>query len=180
MLKARTMAAGVTNLSDARYFASYGVDWITFPSSRHSDNLSSIKEIIDWCEGPQFAIELDEADEHFATFVYQELNIDGFIVDHRWLDPALGKQLLWVNPGEDKDDMEAWEGIILSPSHLKDLPARLVEKSWINTSGLSLTEVNEILDTFDGIGLVLFGSQEEKTGFKSFEDLDEWIDLLLE
>lgn len=181
MLKVKTLAASVSNLSDARYFASYGVDWLTFPSSKHSDNLSAIKEIIEWCEGPKFAVELDEEDEHFASFVAGELDIQGFVVDHDWLPTAGKKQILWYNPQEEVElDDPRWEAIVLKPKDVEGVSEEVKNKTFVDTSGLTPKEVEALIKTHPEVGLVLYGSQEEKVGFKSFEQQDEWIELLME
>ena len=181
MLKVRTLAASVTNLSDARYFASYGVDWITFPSSRQSDNLSAIKEIIEWCEGPQFAVELDEVDEHFASFVAEELDVQGFVVDHKWLQNDRMKQVLWFNPNEEVDlSDDSWEAIVVKPGALETLSEGIKKKAFVDTAGLTKEEVQDLIQTHSDVGLVLYGGQEEKVGFKSFEQQDEWIELLMD
>ena len=57
-LKTKVKAGNITNLSDARYCAGMGVDWLSFPID--SVNPTTFKEITDWVTGPQFIIELDK------------------------------------------------------------------------------------------------------------------------
>ncbi len=58
-LKTKVKACNITNLSDARYCAGMGVDWLSFPS--HVVNPTTFKEITDWVTGPQFVLELNES-----------------------------------------------------------------------------------------------------------------------
>jgi phosphoribosylanthranilate isomerase len=55
-LKTKVKAGNITNLSDARYCAGMGVDWLGFPAD--VVNPDTFKEITDWVTGPQFVLEL--------------------------------------------------------------------------------------------------------------------------
>lgn len=62
MLKTTVKASGVSNLTDARYFAAWHVDWLGFdltPSGLSVLSLEAVKEIKDWIEGPKIIGELD-------------------------------------------------------------------------------------------------------------------------
>jgi phosphoribosylanthranilate isomerase len=57
-LVTKVKAANITNLSDARYCAGMGVEWIGFPSQDVSPAMFA--EITGWLSGPQWVIELNE------------------------------------------------------------------------------------------------------------------------
>jgi phosphoribosylanthranilate isomerase len=57
-LKTKVKAGNITNLSDARYCAGMGVDWLSFPVD--VVNPTTFKEITDWVTGPQFVLEVKE------------------------------------------------------------------------------------------------------------------------
>jgi phosphoribosylanthranilate isomerase len=57
-LKTKVKAGNITNLSDARYCAGMGVDWLGFPIDVVSP--ATFKEITDWVTGPEFVLELSE------------------------------------------------------------------------------------------------------------------------
>ncbi len=57
-LKTKVKAGNITNLSDARYCAGMGVDWLGFPL--HTVNPVTFKEITDWVAGPEFVLEISE------------------------------------------------------------------------------------------------------------------------
>ncbi len=58
-LKTKVKAGNITNLSDARYCAGMGVDWLSFPAD--AVNPTTFKEITDWVTGPQFVLELKQS-----------------------------------------------------------------------------------------------------------------------
>ncbi len=57
-LKTKVKAGNITNLSDARYCAGMGVDWLSFPVP--AVNPVTFKEITDWVTGPEFILEVNE------------------------------------------------------------------------------------------------------------------------
>jgi phosphoribosylanthranilate isomerase len=57
-LKTKVKAGNITNLSDARYCAGMGVDWLGFPVN--DVNPATFKEITDWVTGPAYVLELSE------------------------------------------------------------------------------------------------------------------------
>ena len=61
-LVTKVKAANITNLSDARYCAGMGVDWIGFPLSQVNPTVFS--EITGWLSGPQWVVEFQT---HFAA-----------------------------------------------------------------------------------------------------------------
>lgn len=62
MLKTKVKVSNVTNLSEARYCAGMGVDYLSFPVPPVS--LEVYREIASWVTGPQFGIEIDA--EHLS------------------------------------------------------------------------------------------------------------------
>jgi len=59
MLTRRVIAADITNLTDARYFAARGVDYLMFDMDKIA--LNKIIEIKDWVEGPELILTLDSS-----------------------------------------------------------------------------------------------------------------------
>ena len=58
----KIIATDIANLTDARYFAAWGVDGLAYnidPSSPNSLSSAQLKEIADWVEGPTTIIKLD-------------------------------------------------------------------------------------------------------------------------
>lgn len=80
MLKTQIKASQITNLTDARYFAAWGIDWIGFDLEEGSENFvppSSLLGIKDWIEGPKIIGEFNllAADDILATA--SQLGLDG-------------------------------------------------------------------------------------------------------
>jgi phosphoribosylanthranilate isomerase len=65
-LKTKVKAGNITNLSDARYCAGMGVDWLSFPAEKV--NPVKFKEITDWVTGPQFVLEAEALENSMSSF----------------------------------------------------------------------------------------------------------------
>lgn len=66
LLKTRVKVSGINNLSDARYCAGMGVDFLGFspePDSNNYTELSRYKEITNWLSGPKYIGELTKSPE---------------------------------------------------------------------------------------------------------------------
>src|SRR5215831_15134804 len=91
MLITKIKVGQVTNLSEARYCAGMGVDFLSFPIS--SIDPKTYQEITGWVAGPKFGVEVDaknisRVQEYKADFI--EINIDQ-------LDQSSDLQNLMIN-----------------------------------------------------------------------------------
>jgi len=60
VLARKVIVQNITNLTDARYFAAWGVDYLSFNMNAESEYYlpwEKISEIIEWVEGPGALIE---------------------------------------------------------------------------------------------------------------------------
>jgi phosphoribosylanthranilate isomerase len=197
MKKPSVFAVHITNLTDARYFAAMGVQYIGFElADGHPDqvDLAFVKTITEWLEGPAI-IGCVEGTESLNTLT-------------KWVvDAGLDGLFLKTLPARDTLDAFAsialfteWTPELFSrtlPGNLKiilsledyhahvvpkDSPMfRLLEQGRIFVAGDFDDAFFRSVPAGTSPGLVLSGSEEEKTGFKSFDELDvvfEWIQAL--
>ena len=61
MLKTKIKASNISNLTDARYYAAWYVDWLGFDlrASENTLSLAEVKAIKEWIEGPVIVGEID-------------------------------------------------------------------------------------------------------------------------
>ena len=114
MLKRKIIAQNITNLTDARDFAAWGVDYLSYniqADSPYALSLVDIKEIIEWVEGPKTLIEsnaiefLDFSDGHILSNIYSSLPLNKeafFRIDLSEVEKGLpsGKYVLRLKPEE--------------------------------------------------------------------------------
>lgn len=149
-LKVQVIASNITNLTDARYFAAYGVQYLLFDLSEI--NIAGIKEIIDWVSGPKtlllFSAEKsDDIDEAVLKLEPYAIGTKDSQLDLSYLEGHM--RMMSIN---DESDIKI---------ELEDQQYALFNSSR------------------DQSHIILRGSIESKTGFKSFDDLDEILESLV-
>ena len=148
-LKVQVIASNITNLTDARYFAAYGVQYILFDLTEI--NIAGIKEIVDWVSGPKTLL----------LFSADHVNL---------IDEAVLKLEPYAIGSKDAIDLSYLDGHINMIS--VDKSAEL--KIELEGNQYTLHDADK-----DQSHIILRGSVESKVGFKSFDDLDEILDSLV-
>lgn len=206
MLKTRVKASQITNLTDARYFAAREVEWLGFNLDAGTENFVhplTVKSIQEWVEGPKIVGEFGLQDKNEILQTIELLKLDGIqtgmfsdtapfvekgipvikeIVIEQGLDYAeLTKRLesdvrsadiFLLNYSKNK---LPWSLVSLDSNALKDLCRRFKILLGIDFTPI---ELEDILNSLPIYGLNLKGGEEEKVGFKSFDELDEIFDML--
>jgi hypothetical protein len=164
MLKIPVIADNISNLTDARYFAAWGVFGLIFRIDGTGTTMSSLMEIQQWIEGPNLYLELfQDATPHFRKLCTT-------------LDNAGRCSLLRLKSQEILKVASTLtslklDGVIVQPGKgfrwelLDELPPPV----FIDSAELT---GDVIVKSDPGIGIVVDGSAEERTGFKSFDQLD--------
>ena len=174
MLKTRTIALGITNLSDARYFSAYNVDWMAFPSSEEADNFAEIKEMMTWVEGPQLAIELDRWDDALLAFAKESLPLNGVVVHDKDVGTVDDLEIIAQYGSGNGGPM------IVTRDEIDHLSEDEISQAYLDSRDLPNDEVESLIFSYPDIGIVLYGGVEEKVGYKSFDEQDALIDILME
>lgn len=169
------IAQNITNLTDARYFAAWGVNYISFNIIQNSDfyiNEADIKEIKEWVEGPQILLETNALE-------FDEL-ADGFILDNIYSSlPIVKESFFRTSLSEIQKGLPAGKYIIdVQPDEidiLNDLETGHLDL-YINIQNLTIDQIADLSE----YGLVVQGGEEEKVGVKSFDELDEVYEYLMD
>ncbi len=204
MLKTRIKASRITNLTDARYFAAREVAWLDFcldpgaPEFVSPQQLHAIKE---WVEGPAIvgSFGLQSAEEIATQASYLDLDAVqvGPFADISSIRRAISVPIMQEMIVENLEQPVSWsedaDYVVLDFSKngfsWDDLqkattfsPDRLAE--WCEQHRILLAldfrpeQAEQILDQIAPHGLSVSGGEEEKVGYKSFDELDEVLDVL--
>lgn len=176
MLSRKIIVQNITNLTDARYFAAWGVDYLSY--NMHKDSpyfvaYEKIKEISDWVEGPKTLVESNAIE-------FLE-GIDGNILGDMYSSLPLTKEAFFRTTLEEVNKGLP-NGNYIIKVKAEDLDAvAALDKSQLGGCNLFLdiTELDfKLLDQLPDYGLIIQGGEEEKVGVKSFDELDvlyEWL-----
>lgn len=184
----------VSNLTDARYFAAMGVDYLGFCCNLGTEMYcapSKIKEIIEWVSGPEFVLEFDgwQSAEDITGLIglgmAQAVHFGAFATYTESFAIPVFKDFILENVDDihfgnidfpvirtDKNYSE------LTPEEISNLQ-RIINSNKvfldINFENHFLEEMLQILPVY---GLIIRGGEEEKVGLKSFEQLDSVFEIL--
>ena len=196
MLKTKVKISKVNNLTDARYFAAMGVDYLGFCCNSGTEMYctpSKIKEITEWVSGPQFVLEFDgwqhESDiiNMLSTGIGHAVNFGAFATYAATFEVPVFKDFILENL--DESDFVGVDFPVIrseksyhqlsdnDESKIKDLAA---QKRIFLDIQFKAKDLWEVLQNLSVYGLILRGGDEEKIGVKSFEELDEIFEILQE
>lgn len=208
----KIMAMGVGNLTDARFFASWEVDWLGFnfdPGSPQYIPPAKAAAIREWVTGPAIAglfglcgpeaaasaramIDLDAAmvnmfaDPHILACFPEQVPLIVEVVADTETDLAEVRAIMdrwspytsffvfdFFKNDIHWDDIE--RGHPMDTSALRQLCADYPVLLAMDFSPLA---VRQIADKIWPAGFCLQGGEEEKTGFKAFDELEELLEVL--
>ena len=206
MLKLDVFAASIGNLTDARYFAAREAKWLGFcldqmnPQSVTAMEVNAIKE---WLDGVEIVGEFGDVDKAYIEEQISNIDLKAILAGPftsaeaiKGLNVPVFKEIVLEKNTTDEaleEMLESYEGMVahfildfdknkvvpevsaLSFDKLSDLCSRysiMVSMPW------ELLPLESVMEKLDLSGIMMRGGEEEKVGFKSFDDLDELLDIL--
>ena len=178
----RLIAYDIANLTDARYFAARGAHMIGF-----SIDLSSVEEINaikDWVDVPEFFLHLGAKPSAELVWEWQErTGIDTFLVSGLSEDlPGLFPKAKWISFFDPK---QAEVNFDLSLLFVQNNGLTLISKSSPELESyedipiyfeLDPTNLPALENRNQFTGVLLRGSEEDKLGIKSYDEIDDFLD----
>jgi len=205
MYNPQIKASQITNLTDARYFAAWGVEWLGFGLESGQDyfvpttQMAAIKE---WIEGPKIVGEFSGLDIELIQQSVGLLNLNAVEVSRFAnlselqlsipiiMNMVISEDLTPETVIEILRSNEKIEFFILDfekNSSTNDFRKKF-PPTWLNglvkqypifiRSNANTYSLEEITKSIQPLGISLAGGEEEKVGLKSFEELDEIFEEL--
>ena len=181
-LKSPVLLSAITNLSDARFAAGMGVEYLSFNMNEsHEDfiGLNDYTAITAWLHGPVFVGEFVKGTSIDEILVrVKEFELEVVLIRDAELILALKAQGLKVIQFEEnvtEIPNKIGDLLVLELSDDNDVINIEVPENTLLGTGVSPKNVNEILDNSSFTGIALKGSEEIRTGYV---DLDEMAEIL--
>ncbi|MBK6946809.1 MAG: hypothetical protein IPH16_00865 [Haliscomenobacter sp.] len=208
----KILASGISNLTDARFFAAWEADWLAFeldPSSEAYLPPAGIAAIKDWVQGPAIAGAAGLLSAAEILTLCRDLALDAVIAPmalpletQQELSASLPvlKEIV-VEPSSTEENLEEflesfapWTAYFVfnlsknRVSHEVFSHGRPLSEPWFAAicaqypillqTELEASGIKDILNTSHPAGFCFQGGAEEKTGFKSFDELDELLEMI--
>ncbi|MEP6795795.1 MAG: hypothetical protein ABJB16_15805 [Saprospiraceae bacterium] len=175
------LVRNIKHLTDARYFAAMGVDWMSIELTTDPASFMLWHALRSWVEGVMLAAEMDINDEMLLAKTIIDAKPDGIILkDASFIDLPDELNLFWEANSTEKvtadrkgktillyNDMISMEVVLEIPADRIFLEAR-----W------SVEMLNDILLKGYAGGICFSGGDEDMTGVRDYGVMDDMIALL--
>ena len=187
----KIIATDITNLTDARYFAAWGVDMMCYnidPDTDGSLTIPQFKEITEWVEGPRTGIKVA------GLAIPSTMTEDGVDIKNVIIGPFIDKadlpstvdniyRICTLDEGWQDDDKLILTLSVavdqLSQDEISKIKSIANNKEVFLDGIFKASDLNNI-ESFGVAGIILKGGDEEKVGYKSFDELDEVLEALFD
>lgn len=197
MLPIPVIASPVTHLTDARYFAAWLVDGVVYPlDGPMAIRPQKVLQIREWLEGPSSMARFEGTDSTEIPEQLAALEIDTVVLaGQQYLEDTATTNLgpVYLELSATCLDLPVWghekkvEGVFfyLSPDREQnqqfvDMWSKQAVPLYMIYQGQSHGDLNRWIREGKVSGLVVQGGEEEKVGYKSFDQLDDLYDFLLD
>ncbi|MBP7821824.1 MAG: hypothetical protein KA010_02795 [Saprospiraceae bacterium] len=181
------VAGPIQHLTDARYFAAEGADWLLAdvdPTSEYHIDPNTLKAIKEWVAGPKWVIKGDSLDIDQLLQLGQYVDCNAYIVNdaQRTLNTDTPCWLSIGGTSPDGNATDHYSVFYLEVDDLTDLMIpgnkKLYQQTIIRHGNWSTMSIDIILETIHPLGIVLQGSSEEKVGVKSYDEIEDIYTIL--
>jgi len=198
-LKVPVKVSGVSNLSDARYCAGMGVQWLGFSVNPESPTYSSpeqFKEIASWIEGVSYVGEVHDMAAQAIAPLLDSYAIDAFEVNEEATLQALpdtGLPIFFnidLQRFTDSNQLEQLLQAVSSRVSYFVVEGEADQQTIANVlqlasqypillgSGVEPEVANDFITSYPLAGLALRGSEEIKPGYKDYDGLAEVLEAI--
>ena len=164
-LKTKVFVLEVNNLSDARYCASMGVDTVAFSLvGEKASSLEQILAISQWLSGVKIGLEIEILNDEIKQFI-KENNVSVVISNQPDVLKSFSDKITILKNATDNTFTYSYS------TELNDTPSLIVDAP-------NVSELDNYLTKGNIKGLVLKGGEEERPGYKTFDELADILEAL--
>ena len=182
MNKHPILIRNITHLTDARYFAAMGVDWMSMELNNDPTSFMKWHALKDWVAGVKLVAEIDTTDEMLLAKTIIDALPDGLVV--RNVSPIeLSQEIQLFYDAQTLDGIDFPRGSyrIIHYDQFMDMhpilsidPAIIfLQSEWTQASLGSLLNAG-----YTG-GICFTGGEEDATGMRDYELIDELIGMMM-
>ncbi len=161
-----------------------GVDWMSIALTQDPNSFAVWHMLRDWIEGVKLAAEINSEDEMLLAKTIIDAMPDGIVLKHQ-VTTAVPDTIQLFHETDFMDRKIAtsracwilsYENDSLAPDQILQFPPEKIFLQAFWTAG-KLKELLEI--GYDG-GICFMGGEEDKTGVRDYERMDELLGVLLQ
>jgi len=171
----------INHLTDARYFAAMGVDWISMELNTDPASFMRWHTLKDWVAGVKLAAEIDMNDEMVLAKTIIDARPDGMVVNKYIHEDLLSELEIFYEVNSFDEITTGNEAtIILSFSDMTPVESILnIPSDKIFLQATWTVDMLTNLRTNGYVGGICFlGGLEDQTGIRDYGEMDEMLEIL--
>ena len=169
----------IQHLTDARYFAAMGVDWMSMELTGDQKSFDRWHALKDWVAGVKLLAEFDFKNEDLLAKVIIDASPDGVVLDETTALFIPGEMKVFreiSNPSSSKIQPDDYW--IISIDDASDFDSQQDDKQFFLKSNWDMEKLNEVISTGYHGGFCFEGTKEEMIGVKDYSEMDEVLELV--
>ena len=176
------LVRNIKHLTDARYFAAMGVDWMSIELNAYPGSFLLWHTLRDWVEGVKLAAEIPADDEMLLAKTIIEALPDGIILNQP-LFPEVTKSIQLFYETDTINILKLSGDDIFILPYEADLtgfgktPELPVDRIFLQSSW-TMYSLKTLLDSGYEGGICFSGGEEDKTGIRDYELMDDLFNVL--
>jgi hypothetical protein len=171
----------IKHLTDARYFAAMGVDWMSMALTDDPQSFAMWHTLADWIEGVKLAAELDVDDEMLLAKAIIDAKPQGIVSSQNIAETIPSTTQLFLEVDSLNDVIESPFVFCIKtydPNLLQEyVPDTNHERVFLFSDWTKESLEEVIAKGFKG-GICFSGGEEQATGMRDYELMDDLLDLL--
>lgn len=202
MYPSKIKLSNITNLSDARFAAAVGIDYIGFCFDANDSNYIppvKAKEIFEWTSGTLVVAEFGEQSLDEIRDISELLSVDFIEIHNSILPDELTELKVPLIKKVDLDnfdtislqkEIDAYKATchafhLFSSSGTENFDGEVLKVLCQNNLiiwglPLDLSNTKNVIESYKPFALNISGGYEEKPGIKDFDEMNDWLDSIRE
>lgn len=177
------MIRGIRDLTDARYYAAMGVDWLSMEIANETKSFAAWHAIREWVEGPRFAAELPDSDEALFAKTIIDLQPHGLILKETQNFPEVESVQLFAEahaPDHLQLDLKMIPIVHVVEQQLHVIAKQVHHAETLLESNWTPQFVQMVLEHGYQGGFCFNATASAQIGVKDFTAMDEMLELVKE
>jgi len=180
MNKNPILVRNISHLTDARYFAAMGVDWMSMELDNDPASFMRWHALRDWVSGVKLAAEIITSDEMLIAKTIIDAKPDGIVFQQAGLYEGLPDIQVFY-------DIVAGDEEVFHECHIRIYPHGSLDKKQLLTldpqttfieAEWTVTMLDQLLQSGYAGGICFTGGEEDVTGVRDYELMDELLERL--
>lgn len=175
----------ITHLTDARYFAAMGVDWMSIELNEDPKSFMLWHALRDWVEGVKLLAEVNTNDDEVLARVIIDARPDGLLVGSN-VKMDIPSDIEIFKTGLAADDQANMIWSADAEEILSGHEALFFLKNGNHTDRCflecewTMALINNVMESGYEGGFCFYGGKEQVTGVRDYSEIDEMIERIKE